>query len=131
MEQRGTGFERIRSAMLDHGLSAHKVGQRDDYFKVVLPGPDGDFDRLITPVDIKGFVPLSAESQLNHRQKQIMIRVQAEGSVNTAWVTNNMKVVKDTAGRDFALLMRLGLIKRIGRGRGSLYLLQRAKRTDR
>ncbi|MCY4150505.1 MAG: DUF4062 domain-containing protein [Gammaproteobacteria bacterium] len=122
MEQRGTGFERIRSAMLDHGLSAHKLDQHDGYFKVILPGPDGDFDRLLTPVDIKGFVPPSAESQLNHRQKQIMIRVQTEGSVNTAWVTNNMKVVKDTAGRDFALLLRLGLIERIGRGRGVRYI---------
>ena len=127
MEQRGTGFERIRAAMQDHGLSAHKLDQRDGYFKVILPGPDGDFDHLRTPVDVQGLTPPSVESQLNHRQKQIMVQVQTEGSVSTAWVIDNMKVVKDTARRDFTLLLGLGLIERIGRGRGIRYIPSRGQ----
>ena len=122
MEQRGTGFERIRAAMQDHGLGAHKLEQQDGYFKVVLPGPDGDFDRLRTPADVQGLIPPSVESRLNDRQKQIMVQVQTHGSVSTAWVIDNMKVVKDTARRDFALLLDLGLIERIGRGRGVRYV---------
>ncbi|MCK4379330.1 MAG: ATP-dependent DNA helicase, partial [Deltaproteobacteria bacterium] len=80
MEQRGTGFERIRAAMQDHGLGAHKLEQQDGYFKVVLPGPDGDFDRLRTPADVQGLIPPSVESRLNDRQKQIMVQVQTHGS---------------------------------------------------
>ena len=127
MEQRGTGFERIRAAMQDHGLSAHKLDQSDGYFKVILPGPDGDFDRLRTPVDVQGLAPPSVEAQLNHRQKQIMVQVQTEGSVNTAWGIDNMKVVKDTARRDFALLLDLELIERIGRSRGIRYIPSRGQ----
>jgi predicted HTH transcriptional regulator len=127
MEQRGTGFERIRAAMQDHGLSAHKLDQRDGYFKVILPGPDGDFDRLITPADVQGLVLPSVEARLNDRQKQIMVQVQTEGSVSTAWVIDNMKVVKDTARRDFALLLDLGLIERIGQGRGVRYIPARGQ----
>ncbi len=127
MEQRGTGFERIRTAMQDHGLSAHKLGQRDGYFKIILPGPDGDYDRLRTPADFQGLVPPSVEARLNDRQKQIMVQVQTEGSVSTTWVINNMKVVKDTARRDFALLLDLGLIERIGLGRGVRYIPARGQ----
>ena len=56
-----------------------------------------------------------------------MVQVQTEGSVSTAWVIDNMKVVKDTARRDFALLLGLGLIKRIGRGRGIRYIPSRGQ----
>ncbi len=122
MEQRGTGFERIRAAMLDHGLDPHKLDQRDGYFKVILPGPDGDFDRLRTPADARGLVPPSVESRLNERQKKIMIQVHTEGMINTAWVMEHLKVVKDTARRDFALLVKLGLLTRRGRGRSVHYV---------
>ncbi len=122
MEQRGSGFERIRAAMQDHGLDAHKLDQRDGYFKVILPGPDGDFDRLRTPADVQGLIPPSVEAQLNDRQKRIMVEVQAVGSVSTSWVIEHLGVVRDTARRDFEHLKGLGLVRRLGRGRSVHYV---------
>ncbi len=123
MEQRGSGFERIRAAMQDHGLDAHKLDQRDGYFKVILPGPDGDYDRLRTPSDIPRLVPPSVEAQLNKRQKQIMVQVQTEGSVTRSWCLDKLDVGHDTASRLLSDLVDLGLLVRRGAGRGTRYEL--------
>ena len=132
MEQRGTGFERIRAAMLDHGLDSHQLDQQDGYFKVILPGPNGDYDRLRVPSDARGFVPPSIEAALNDRQKRIVLQAQTQGSVSTAWVIERLNVARDTSRRDFDLLMKLGLVDREGRGRSVRYVPARrmAESTD-
>jgi predicted HTH transcriptional regulator len=121
MEQRGTGFERIRAAMQDHGLSTHKLDQRDGYFKVILPGPDGDFDRLRTPADVQGLVPPSVEAQLNDRQKQIMVHVQTEGAVTSGWCKKSFGVTYNTAYLDLSDLVVRGLLVQRGKGRATRY----------
>ena len=123
MEQRGTGFERIRAAMQDHGLDSHKLEQRDGYFKVILPGPDGDFDRLRTPTDGRGLVSPSVEAQLNDRQKRIMVQVQTEGSVTSGWCRKTFGVAYQTVYRDITGLVDLGLIEKTGMGRSTRYIL--------
>ena len=123
MEQRGTGFERIRAAMQDHGLDAHKLEQRDGYFKVVLPGPDGDFDRLRTPADAQGLIPPSIESRLNDRQKQILVQVQTEGIVTSGWCRKAFGVTYDTAYRDLSDLVDRGILVQRGKGRATRYEL--------
>ena len=123
MEQRGTGFERIRAAMQDHGLDAHKLEQSDGYFKVVLPGPDGDFDRLRTPADAQGLIPPSIESRLNDRQKQIMVQVQTQGSVTSGWCKKSFGVTYNTAYLDLSDLVNRGLLVQQGKGRGTRYEL--------
>jgi hypothetical protein len=40
MEQRGTGFERMRAAMLDHGLDAHQLDQRSAPSNAKMSGED-------------------------------------------------------------------------------------------
>ena len=121
MEQRGTGFERIRSAMQDHGLDGFRLDQRDGYFKVTLPGPDGNFDLLRTPSDAKGLVPTSVEVQLNQRQKEIMIRVQQEGLVTSGWCRKTFGVTYNTAYRDLSDLVVRGLLIQRGKGRATRY----------
>ncbi len=123
MEQRGTGFERIRAAMQDHGLGDFILVQRDGYFKVILPGPDGDFDRLRTPSDAKGIVPPSVEAQLNQRQKQIMIQVQQEGRVTSGWCRDTFGVTYNTAYRDLSGLVERRLLVQRGQGRATRYEL--------
>jgi len=123
MEQRGTGFERIRAAMQDHGLDAHKLDQRDGYFKVILPGPDGDFDRLRTPADAEGLIPPSVEAQLNDRQKQIMVQVQTEGRVTSGWCLKAFGVTYNTAYRDLSNLVERSLLIQMGKGRATRYEL--------
>lgn len=128
MEQRGTGFERMRTAMQDHGLDTFMLDQRDGYFKVTLPGPNGDFDRLKTPSDAKGFVPPSVEAQLNERQKQIMIQVQQEGKVTSGWCRKAFGVTYNTTYRDLSGLVDKGLLVQRGQGRATRYELNIERR---
>jgi len=125
MEQRGTGFERIRAAMLDHGLDAHQLDMRDGYFKVVLPGPNGDYARLRVPADARGFVPPSVEATLNERQKRIMVQVQTEGVVTSGWCRKEFGVTYDTTYRDLTDLVGRGLLVSQGKGRATHYGLAR------
>jgi len=46
MEQRGTGFFRMRDAMLNHGLNEPKIDQQDGFFVITLPGPAGNFNQI-------------------------------------------------------------------------------------
>jgi len=123
MEQRGTGFEKIRAALLDHGLEPHILEKRDGYFKVILPGPDGDYDRIRTPKDAQGLVPPSVEAELNDRQKQIMVQVQTEGSVTSGWCRKKFGVSYNTAYRDLSDLVARGPIVQVGQGRSTRYVL--------
>jgi ATP-dependent DNA helicase RecG len=123
MEQRGTGFERIRTAMVDHGLNAHQLDMRDGYFKVILPGPNGDYARLRVPADARGFVPPSVEATLNERQKRIMVRVQTEGMVTSGWCRKTFGVAYQSVYRDLTGLVKAGLLAPTGSGRSARYVI--------
>ncbi len=122
MEQRGTGFARMRDAMLDHGLEAPNLTQGDGYFVVTLCGPNGNYDRLKMPANAAGPITPSIEAQLNDRQKRIILRAQETGAVTSGWCQKNLKVVRDTANRDLTGLVQLGLLSVVGKGRGTRYV---------
>lgn len=125
MEQRGTGFERMRAAMLDHGLDAPSLDQKDGYFRITLHGPDGNFERIQVPDFVPTTVPPSVESQLNERQKTIIIQVHTGGFVTNKWCREHLNVVRDTAHRDLSELVDLNILERIGQGRATRYVLAR------
>ena len=127
MEQRGSGFARMRDAMLDHGLTAPEIAQQDGYFVVTLRGPAGDYDRLKVPVGITGPITPAIEAQLNERQKRILARILAGEPVSRGWCVAEFGVANDTAGRDLKGLTELGLIQPLGKGRAVRYV---AKSTD-
>ena len=109
--------------MQDHGLGDFILEQRDGYFKVILSGPDGDFERLRTPSDARGVVSPSVETQLNQRQKQIMIQVQIEGMVTSGWCRKAFGVTYNTTYRDLSDLVNRGLLVQRGKGRATRYEL--------
>jgi len=122
MEQRGSGIQRMRTAMINHGLEAPEYVFRDGYFTIILKGPGDQMERLRIPSST-GDLPPAIDEQLNERHHQILSRAAQEGTVSTAWVVEELGVVKDTARRDFALLIDLGLLERKGRGRNTRYVL--------
>jgi predicted HTH transcriptional regulator len=123
MEQRGTGFARMRDAMLDHGLDEPVIAQQDGFFVVTLPGPAGNFDRIRTPATATGPVTPAIEAQLNERQKKIFIEAQRTGYVTSGWCRDHLPVVYDTIRRDLIGLVDLGLLLPQGKGRSSRYIL--------
>lgn len=123
MEQRGSGFARMRDAMLDHGLDEPKLDQQDGFFVVILPGPDGNFDRIRMPASIEGAITPAIEARLNERQRQILLHLQQEGFVTNKWVQETLNVVRDTAYRDIQELLDLKLIEKTGSGRSTHYII--------
>lgn len=123
MEQRGTGFARMRDAMLNHGLEEPAIAQQDGFFIVTLPGPAGNFDRIRVPVNAGGLVTPALEAQLNERQKKIFIEAQRAGYVTSGWCRDHLPVVYDTIRRDLIGLVDLGLLLPQGKGRSSRYIL--------
>jgi hypothetical protein len=69
--------------------------------------------------------PPSVESQLNERQKAIIIQVHTEGFVTNKWCRENLNVVRDTAHRDLSGLVDLKILERTGQGRATRYVLAR------
>jgi predicted HTH transcriptional regulator len=59
---------------------------------------------------------------LSKRQILILEQTIKEGKVTTGWVISSQKVVKDTAVRDLKGLCELGLLNKIGSGRGVHYV---------
>jgi len=124
MEQRGTGFARMREAMLNHGLDEPRIDQQDGFFVVTLPGPAGNYDRIKVPADALGLVTPAVEAQLNERQKRIIVETQEAGFVTSGWCQKTFHVVRDTANRDLVGLVRFGLLKPTGKGRSARYVLK-------
>ena len=122
MEQRGSGFARMRDAMLDHGLDAPLFAEQDAYFVVTFQGPNGNFERLKVPQGASGPITPAIEAQLNKRQKKIMIEVQKNGFVTSGWCRKTFAVAYQTVYRDLNGLLDLGLLQTIGRGRSTRYI---------
>jgi ATP-dependent DNA helicase RecG len=132
MDQRGSGIRRMKTAMLNHGLDEPKYDLVDGYFRIVMQGPGDHLERLRVPHDTTGAIPAAVEDRLNERHKKILERCATEGSVSTAWVMGQLGIVRDTARRDFAWLIKLGLLDRQGSGRSTRYISGRgsAQSTD-
>jgi predicted HTH transcriptional regulator len=121
MEQRGSGFARMRDAMLNHGLDAPAFTEQDGYFVVTFPGPNGNYDRLKMPKGVAGLIPAAVEAQLNERQRKIVVQVLKKGSVTSGWCRKQFGITYDTANRDLLALMKLGILERKSSGPGTRY----------
>lgn len=121
MEQRGTGFARMRDAMLNHGLDAPDLSRSDGYFVVSLPGPAGDYDRIRVTGKVAGPVTPAIEEKLNDRQRKILLEAYREGSVSSAWCRDQFKVTRETATKDLGALVKLGVLVKSGRGPATKY----------
>jgi len=122
MEQRGSGFARMRDTMLNHGLDAPLYGQQDGFFVVTFHGPNGNYERLKLPEGATGLITAAVEAQLNDRQKKIMIQAQKEGFVTSGWCGKTFDVAYQTVYRDLNGLLKLELVEAIGRGRSTRYI---------
>jgi predicted HTH transcriptional regulator len=123
MEQRGSGFARMREAMLNHGLAEPAFSQQDGFFVVTLPGPSGNYDRLKVPAHAVGTVTPALEAQLNARQRK-MVRWLAAGAELTGGACEaRFGVTRPVVTKDFARLIELGIARQVGRGRSTRYRL--------
>jgi predicted HTH transcriptional regulator len=127
IEERGSGFRRMRDQMLNHGLDQLLLTTETGYFQITFPGPGDDLERIRVP-KTAGFITPALESQLNDRQKKIITQVYKEGFVTRGWCVAKFKVANDTAGRDLKGLTELGVLVAQGKGRAVRYVLRNPTR---
>lgn len=125
IEERGSGFRRMRDQMLDHGLDEPLLGTDTGYFQVTFPGPGENVERLRVP-EKRLLVTPAVEAQLNERQRKMLLLLVQGDELTSRKCENLFSVTRDTANRDFSLLLAMGLLKRIGRGRSTRYALGEA-----
>jgi predicted HTH transcriptional regulator len=123
IEERGSGFRRMRDQMLNHGLDQPLLGTDTGYFQLTFPGPGDNIDRLRVP-ETRLAVTQAVEAQLNKRERRIVEHVVEHGSVTTGWCMAQFHVVRDTAHRDLLHLVELNLLARKGAGRAATYVLR-------
>ncbi len=125
IEERGSGFRRMRDQMLDHGLDQPILGTEMGYFQVTFPGPGENIERLRVP-EKRLLVTPAVEAQLNDRQRRIVRHVLETGSVTRRWCVGEFQIANDTAGRDLKDLKDLGILTAEGKGRALCYVMRSA-----
>ena len=65
----------------------------------------------------------AAEAQLNDRQRQMVVMLQEGQRLTSRLCETEFAVTRDTTTRDFELLMKLGIARRLGKGRSTCYVL--------
>ena len=124
IEERGSGFGRMRDEMLNHGLDMQTIGTKDGYFEVTFFGPGDDLDKLIVPTAaVEQLVKPAVEAQLNQRQKDMLLLLIEGQELTSRGCEELFDVSRDTTSRDFKHLIKLSLAKRIGAGRSTRYVL--------
>lgn len=124
IEERGSGFRRMREQMLNHGLDQPLLGSESGYFQVTFPGPGENLERLRAPVGVQNpLVTPAVEAQLNERQKKMVALLAAGEKLTSRRCEDEFGISRDTAARDFGFLLDLGLATRQGSGRSTRYVL--------
>ena len=124
IEERGSGFRRMRDAMLDHGLEPPRLGTDTGYFQVTLAGPGDDLDRLRVSASIVGqLISPSIEAKLTARQRE-MAKMLTNGEELTSKRCQRLfSVSRPSLAKDFGRLIELGIAEKQGQGRATRYVL--------
>ena len=122
IEERGSGFRRMRDQMINHGLDEPAIGTNTGYFEITFPGP-GDDDRRLRVPESRLLVTPSKEARLNERQRAIVLHVLENGSVASGWCRERFGVAYQTVYRDLGGLLELGILRRTGSGRATRYVM--------
>ncbi|HIH04153.1 MAG TPA: DUF4062 domain-containing protein [Methanoregulaceae archaeon] len=124
LEERRSGFRRMRDQMLDHGLDRPVLDDEAGYFQVTFPGPADDLDRLRVPIVGPGITVAPAiEAQLNERQRRMAELLVRGEELTSRRCLELFGITRDTASQDFAHLVDLGIAVRVGSGRSTRYRL--------
>ena len=124
IEERGSGFRRMREQMLNHGLDQPLLGTDSGYFQVTFPGPAENLERLRASASVQStLVTPALEAQLNERQKKMVALLAAGEKLTSRRCEEEFGITRDTAARDFGFLLELGVAIRQGSGRSTSYIL--------
>jgi len=95
----------------------------DERGQVTFSGPGDDLERIRVP-EKQLLVTPAVEVQLNERQKRMVLLLVQGEELTSRRCEEAFGVTRDTANRDFKLLVELGLAQREGKGRSTRYVLK-------
>ena len=123
IEERGSGFRRMRDQMLNHGLDQPLLGTDTGYFQVTFPGPGGNLDRIRAP-EAKLLVTPAVEAALSQRQREMVTLLAAGEELVGGACEARFRVTRPVITKDFKRLVELGIAEQIGRGPSTRYRLK-------
>jgi len=123
IEERGSGFLRMREQMRKHGLDVPLIGTDTGYFQVTFPGPGENIERLRVPEKLILVTP-TVESQLNERQRKMMQWLVEGKELTTRQCEAEFGVTRSVTSVDFGKLVEMGLAEKLGAGRSTRYRLK-------
>lgn len=128
IEERGSGFRRMREQMINHGLDKPRLATDTGYFQVIFPGPGENIERLRVPSSVVGGpITPAMEEQLTERQKEMVSLLIRGEELTSRKCATLFDITRDTANRDFKELVKLGIAQKAGSGRSTRYVLQTRK----
>jgi predicted HTH transcriptional regulator len=123
IEERGSGFRRMREQMLNHGLDIPIIGTDTGYFQVTFPGPGDNTDRLHVPEQMLQVTP-AVEAKLNERQRKMMQLLVQGKELTSRECEDEFSVTRAVTSADFRKLVEMGLAEKVGGGRSTRYRLK-------
>ncbi len=120
IEERGSGFRRMRDQMLNHGLDQPLLGTDTGYFQVTFPGPGENLDRIRVP-EARLTVTPAIEARLNERQRKMLQRLAQGLELTSRACEAEFGVTRPATASDFGKLVALRLAEKIGGGRSTRY----------
>jgi len=115
MEKLGFGIPSMRILLRRSGLRPPEFAYFDGYFAVTL------FGRALSPISLQ--IKPEVLSMLNIRQQKVLDFIQQHQKITSEEHTRHFHITRETANQDFKRLMEVGLIRRVGTGRGTYYVL--------
>ncbi|MDI3540173.1 MAG: ATP-dependent helicase RecG [Methanolobus sp.] len=123
IEERGSGFRRMREQMLDHGLDAPLIGTDTGYFQVTFQGPGDNIERLRVREQMLQVTP-AVEAQLNERQRKMMQWLVEGKELTSRHCEAEFGVTRPVIARDVGELVEMGMAEKVGAGRSTRYRLK-------
>jgi ATP-dependent DNA helicase RecG len=123
IEERGSGFRRMRDQMLDHGLDRPSLSTNTGYFQVTFCGPGENLDRIRVPATLLMVTP-SIEAKLNERQRTMLHHLVQGRELTSRDCQAEFQVTRPVSASDFGKLVALGLAEKVGGGRSTRYRLK-------
>lgn len=120
IEERGSGFRRMRDQMLNHGLDQPLLGTDTGYFQITFPGPGENLDRVRVPETQLAITP-GIEAQLNERQRKMLERLAQGHELASRDCEAEFGVTRPVTSLDFKKLIALGFAEKLGQGRSTRY----------
>jgi predicted HTH transcriptional regulator len=126
IEERGSGFRRMRDHMLDHGLDQPLLGTDTGYFQITFPGPGESIERLRVPEQGLLVTP-AVEAGLSDRQREMAKRLVAGEELTGRACEALFGVTRPVLTKDFNHLVALGIAEQVGQGRSTRYRLKASR----